>query len=184
MLHSEMLTMGLLAGGLLALYFGAEWLVRGSSALALRLGLTPLLVGLTVVAYGTSAPELIVSLAAAMSDQSEIAVGNAIGSNIVNIGLILGLTAVLCPLKVHLQVLKLDTPVMVAAALLFLSCDALGVAPYAKSWGAPFVVEPQLAPEIHAGVQAGDKGLTSPTPTGPSIPRHGSALATRYPALP
>ena len=120
MLHSEMLTMGLLAGGLLALYFGAEWLVRGSSALALRLGLTPLLVGLTVVAYGTSAPELIVSLAAAMSDQSEIAVGNAIGSNIVNIGLILGLTAVLCPLKVHLQVLKLDTPVMVAAALLFL----------------------------------------------------------------
>ncbi len=116
-----MLTTGLLAGGLLGLYYGAEWLVRGSSALALRFGLTPLLVGLTVVAYGTSAPELIVSLAAALSGQSEIAVGNAIGSNIVNIGLILGLTALLCPLKVHLQVLKLDTPVMVAAGLLFLA---------------------------------------------------------------
>ena len=134
MLHSEMLTTGLLAGGLLALYFGAEWLVRGSSALALRLGLTPLLVGLTVVAYGTSAPELIVSLAAAMSDQSEIAVGNAIGSNIVNIGLILGLTAVLCPLKVHLQVLKLDTPVMVAAALLFLAFFRDQTIGWVESW--------------------------------------------------
>lgn len=110
----------LLVGGLLALYFGAEWLVRGSSALALRLGLTPLLVGLTVVAYGTSAPELIVSLAAAWQGQSDIALGNAIGSNIVNIGLILGLTAFLCPLRVQLQVLKFDTPVMVGASVLFL----------------------------------------------------------------
>jgi cation:H+ antiporter len=110
----------LLLGGLLALYFGAEWLVRGSSALALRLGVTPLLVGLTVVAYGTSAPELIVSLAAAWNDQTNIALGNAIGSNIVNIGLILGLTALVCPLRVNLQVLKLDTPVMVGAGLLFL----------------------------------------------------------------
>ena len=101
-----MLIAVLLVGGLLALYLGAEWLVRGSSALALRLGLTPLLVGLTVVAYGTSAPELIVSLAAAWKGQPEIAIGNAIGSNIVNIGLILGLTALLCPLRVQLQVLK------------------------------------------------------------------------------
>lgn len=111
----------LLVGGLVALYFGAEWLVRGSSALALRLGLTPLLVGLTVVAYGTSAPELIVSLAAAWSGQTNIAIGNAIGSNVVNIGLILGLTALVCPLRVQLQVLKLDTPVMVVAGMLFLA---------------------------------------------------------------
>jgi cation:H+ antiporter len=109
-----------MAGGLLALYFGAEWLVRGSSGLALRLGLTPLLVGLTVVAYGTSAPELIVSLAAAWQGHGNIALGNAIGSNIVNIGLILGLTAVLCPLRVQLQLLKLDAPVMVGASVLFL----------------------------------------------------------------
>ena len=110
----------LLAAGLVALYFGAEWLVRGSSTLALRLGLTPLLVGLTVVAYGTSAPELIVSLAAAWQGQSDIAIGNAIGSNVVNIGLILGLTALLCPLRVRLQVLKLDMPVMVGSSVLFL----------------------------------------------------------------
>jgi cation:H+ antiporter len=110
----------LLVAGLVALYFGAEWLVRGSSTLALRLGLTPLLVGLTVVAYGTSAPELIVSLAAAWQGQADIAIGNAVGSNIVNIGLILGLTAVLCPIRVQLQVLKLDTPVMVGGSVLFL----------------------------------------------------------------
>jgi len=110
-----------LTGGTLTLYYGAEWLVRGSSALALRLGFPPLLVGLTVVAYGTSAPEFIVSLAAALNGQTAIALGNAIGSNIVNIGLILGLTAVVCPLHVHLQLLKLDTPVMVGAALLFLA---------------------------------------------------------------
>jgi cation:H+ antiporter len=109
-----------LAGGLVALYFGAEALVRGSSGLALRLGVPPLLVGLTIVAYGTSAPEFIVSLAAAFRGQGDIAIGNAVGSNIINIGLILGLTALLCPLRVHLQVLKLDTPVMVGAALLFL----------------------------------------------------------------
>ena len=115
-----MIIAALLVGGLMALYFGAEWLVRGSSALALRFGLTPLLVGLTVVAYGTSAPELIVSIAAAWTGQPAIAIGNAIGSNIVNIGLILGLTAMLCPLRVHLQVLKIDTPVMVLASLLLL----------------------------------------------------------------
>ena len=110
----------LLAGGLVALYFGAEWLVRGSANLALRLGLAPLLVGLTVVAYGTSAPELIVSLAAAWKGQADIAIGNAVGSNIVNVGLILGITALLCPLRVQLQLLKLDTPVMVGGSALFL----------------------------------------------------------------
>ena len=110
----------LLVAGFTALYFGAEWLVRGSSDLALRLGLTPLLVGLTVVAYGTSAPELIVSLAAAWHGQGDIALGNAIGSNLVNLGLILGLAALICPLRVQLQLLKIDTPVMVGSALLFL----------------------------------------------------------------
>lgn len=118
---SVMVIAVLLVAGLVALYLGAEWLVRGSSTLALRLGVAPLLVGLTVVAYGTSAPELIVSLAAAWQGQSDIAIGNAIGSNIVNIGLILGLTALLCPLRVQLQVLKLDTPVMVGGAVLFLA---------------------------------------------------------------
>lgn len=110
----------LLLAGLVALYYGAEWLVRGGAALALRLGVTPLLAGLTVVAFGTSAPELVVSVTAGLNGQGAIAVGNAVGSNIVNIGLILGLTAAICPLRVQSQLLKFDTPVMVGVSLLFL----------------------------------------------------------------
>jgi cation:H+ antiporter len=110
----------LLLAGLVALYFGAEWLVRGGASLAVRLGVTPLLVGLTVVAYGTSTPELIVSSTAAAQGQGAIAIGNVVGSNIFNIGVILGLTALVAPMRVQLQLLKFDTPVMVGAALLFL----------------------------------------------------------------
>lgn len=109
----------LLLTGLIALYFGADWLVRGGSSLAVRLGITPLLVGLTVVAYGTSTPELIVSCTAAVQGQSAIAIGNAVGSNIFNIGVILGLTALICPMRVQFQLLKFDTPVMIGVALLF-----------------------------------------------------------------
>lgn len=110
----------LLLTGLVALYFGAEWLVRGGASLAVRLGVTPLLVGLTVVAYGTSTPELIVSSTAAAQGQGAIAIGNVVGSNIFNIGFILGLTALVAPMRVQLQLLKFDTPVMVGVALLFL----------------------------------------------------------------
>lgn len=110
----------LLLTGLVALYFGAEWLVRGGASLAVRLGVTPLLVGLTVVAYGTSTPELIVSSMAAAKGQGAIAIGNVVGSNIFNIGVILGITALICPMRVQLQLLKFDTPVMVGVALLFL----------------------------------------------------------------
>jgi cation:H+ antiporter len=109
-----------LLAGLVCLYFGAEWLVRGGASLAVRLGVTPLLVGLTVVAYGTSTPELIVSTMAAAKGQGAIAIGNVVGSNIFNIGVILGLTALICPMRVQLQLLKLDTPVMLGVALLFL----------------------------------------------------------------
>jgi len=114
------MTASMLLLGLVALYFGAEWLVRGGASLAVRLGVTPLLVGLTVVAYGTSTPELIVSTMAAAKGQGPIAIGNAVGSNIFNIGVILGLTALICPMRVQLQLLKLDTPVMLGVALLFL----------------------------------------------------------------
>ena len=115
-----MLIATLLVGGPVCLDFGAEWLVRGSASLAVRLGGSPLLVGLTVVAYGTSAPELIVSTMAAVRGQGALAIGNAVGSNIFNMGVILGLTALICPMRVQLQVLKLDTPVMLGVALLFL----------------------------------------------------------------
>jgi len=114
-----LITLMLLAG-LVGLYFGAEWLVRGGASLAVRLGVTPLLVGLTVVAYGTSTPELVVSLTAAAKGQAAMAVGNAVGSNIFNIGVILGLTALICPLRVQFQLLKFDAPVMIGVAGLFL----------------------------------------------------------------
>jgi len=110
----------LLLAGLILLYFGAEWLVRGGASLALRLGVTPLLVGLTVVAYGTSTPELVVSLTAASQGQGAIAIGNAVGSNIFNVGVILGLTALLAPVRVQFQLLKFDTPFMIGVGLVFL----------------------------------------------------------------
>lgn len=86
--------------------------------MALRAGLTPLMIGLTVVAFGTSSPELVVSLKATLSGQGDIAVGNVVGSNIFNIGVILGLTALICPVAVQLQIIKFDVPIMILAALL------------------------------------------------------------------
>lgn len=103
---------------LVMLIAGAEGLVRGSSALALRLGLTPLTVGLTVVAFGTSSPELVVSLKAALAGQGDISVGNAVGSNIFNIAFILGITALVCPIPVQWQLIKIDGPIMAGVAIL------------------------------------------------------------------
>jgi cation:H+ antiporter len=112
--------------GLVALTFGAEGLVRGSASLAIRLGVTPLIIGLTIVAFGTSTPELVVSLGASLNNQADISIGNVVGSNIFNIGIILGLTALLCPVKVSLQVIKHDCPIMIAVSLfaLFLITEA------------------------------------------------------------
>ncbi|NJK92161.1 MAG: calcium/sodium antiporter [Blastochloris sp.] len=107
-----------IALALVILTYGANWLVQGSSSLALRCGLTPLAVGLTVVAFGTSAPELVVSLKAVLSGQDDLAVGNVIGSNIFNIAVILGVTALICPMRVEPQVIKIDAPIMIAFSLL------------------------------------------------------------------
>ncbi len=106
---------------LILLFIGAEGLVRGSASLALRLGLTPLVVGLTVVAYGTSTPELLVSTKAALAGQGDIAIGNVVGSNIFNIGIILGLAAVVCPIKVQFQLIKLDAPIMIGVSILLVA---------------------------------------------------------------
>ena len=102
----------------LILFAGAELLVRGGAGLALRLGLSPLVVGLTVVAYGTSTPELLVSLKAAFSGQPDIALGNVVGSNIFNIAIILGLSAIVCPIATHIQVIKWDAPLLLAVTVL------------------------------------------------------------------
>lgn len=107
----------LLLVGFIMLCFGAELLVSGSSRLALRLGITPLLIGLTIVAFGTSAPELAVSIEAASNGQSALALGNVVGSNIANIGLILGITALIYPIRISAELVKKQIPIMIGCSL-------------------------------------------------------------------
>lgn len=101
------------------LLIGAEAMVRGGAALALRFGVPPLIIGLTVLAFGTSSPELVVSIKGAISQQGDIAIGNVLGSNISNLALILGVAALIRPLKIQEQVLQREMPVMLAATGLF-----------------------------------------------------------------
>jgi cation:H+ antiporter len=112
-----MVAVGLLAG-LILLYFGADGLVKGSASLALRMGVTPLVVGLTVVAFGTSAPEMVVSTKASYLGQGSMALGNVVGSNILNLAVILGLSALIRPMAVKVQLIRFDTPIMIAVSVL------------------------------------------------------------------
>ena len=158
---------------LVLLFAGAEALVRGSASLGLRAGLGRLTVGLTIVAIGTSSPELVVSVKAALSQQGDIAVGNVIGSNTFNIAVILGLTALLCPIPVQQQVIRIDAPIALACALvlvLLLLDGALG-----RVEGALLVtgmlayvwMNLVLAQRLGAGVQdAGEEGAI------PGLSRH------------
>ena len=106
--------------GFVMLYYGAEWLVKGSSSLAKSLGVTPVVIGLTVVAFGTSAPELVVSLISSIKGKSMIAVGNVVGSNICNIALVLGLAVLFQPIKSHRSVVTRDIPLMLGISLYLL----------------------------------------------------------------
>jgi cation:H+ antiporter len=106
--------------GLGILIAGAQFLVKGASRFALALGIPPLIVGLTIVAFGTSAPELAVSIQSCISNQTEIVLGNVIGSNIYNVLFILGICATITPLSVAPQLIRLDVPIMIAASLLLL----------------------------------------------------------------
>jgi cation:H+ antiporter len=106
----------LLGAGVGLLVLGADWLVQGASRLAISLGVTPLVVGLTVVAFGTSAPELAVSVGSAFAGQADLALGNVVGSNIFNVLVILGLAAAITPLAVAQQLVRLDVPLLVGAS--------------------------------------------------------------------
>lgn len=108
----------LLISGFVFLLFGAEALVRGASKLAAAFGISPLVIGLTVVAFGTSAPEMAVSTVSGLSGQGGIALGNVIGSNVFNVFLILGVSAMAAPLTVSAQLVRLDVPLMIGASLL------------------------------------------------------------------
>jgi cation:H+ antiporter len=105
-------------GGLAALYFGARWLVGAASDIARRLGVSPLLIGLTVVSVGTSMPELFVGVSASIGGHPSVSLGNVIGANALNLGLILGIASLIHPIEVHLRVLKWDLPVLMAASAL------------------------------------------------------------------
>ena len=109
-----------LLAGMVCLVLGAEALVKGASKIAVAAGISPLVIGLTVVAFGTSAPELAVSLMASAKGQTDIALGNVIGSNIFNVLFILGLSALLLPLVVAQQLIRLDVPIMIGLSLLVL----------------------------------------------------------------
>lgn len=109
--------LGLLFVGGLMLYFGAEWLVRGGAGLALAMGVRPLVIGLTVIAYATSAPELVVSTLATWQGKSEVALGNVVGSNIANIGLILGLTALIATPSTDGRLARREIAVLIVATL-------------------------------------------------------------------
>ena len=115
-----------LAGGLVALFVGGEALVRGAVGIARKLTIPPLLIGLTVVGFGTSTPELLVSVSAALSGSPDIAIGNIVGSNIGNILLIVGLTALIWPIKITGATLSRDAAIMVAAALVLVPVFWLG----------------------------------------------------------
>jgi cation:H+ antiporter len=108
----------LFALGLIVLVGGAEALIRGSVRVARALGVSPFMIGFTLIGFGTSAPELVVSLSAALADSSEIALGNVVGSNIANVGLVLGVAALVRPLTAHMRLLSVEVPLVILTGLL------------------------------------------------------------------
>lgn len=104
-------------GGLVLLYYGADGLVRGSVAVATKMKIPPLVIGLTLVAFGTSAPELVVSIGASLNGHGDVSIGNVVGSNICNIALILGVCAMITPLNVNPKLFKLDVPLMLLSSI-------------------------------------------------------------------
>lgn len=115
---STILNLFYVASGAAALYYGAEFLVRGGVRIAEKCRISPLVIGLTLVAFATSAPELVVSIDAAIHGNADICLGNAVGSNICNIALILGCCAVITPLQVNVHLFRFDAPVMLLAAVM------------------------------------------------------------------
>lgn len=117
----------LFVAGLVILYFGAEWLVKAASSIAFQFGIRPMVIGLTVIAMGTSMPEFVLNFFAVLVGEDALAIGNIIGSNVANIGLILGVSAVLMPLVVSREVLRKEYPLMIATSLLFYALASDGL---------------------------------------------------------
>lgn len=141
----------LFCAGLVALVLGANALVRGASKLALSFGISPLVVGLTIVAFGTSAPEMAVSTGAVLNGQTDIAVGNVVGSNIFNVLFILGISALVAPLIVHVQLIRQEVPIMIGSALLLL---ALGLDGKLSLWDGAILMTLMVAYTVFLVVQS------------------------------
>ena len=108
----------ILLTGLVVLVLGGDFLIKGASSFALKMNLSPLVVGLTIVAFGTSAPELLISIKAALAGSPDLAMGNVIGSNICNLALVLGLTAIISPIHVQKNSIRIDWPMTMGSSLL------------------------------------------------------------------
>ena len=123
-----------LVGGFILLVWGADRLVAGASALARNLGVSPLIIGLTIIGFGTSAPELVVSAVATLKGNSGLAVGNALGSNIANMGLVLGATALIYPLRMESHALKREYPMLLLIMLVCFFMALNGVYGRTEGW--------------------------------------------------
>ncbi|MBA2723532.1 MAG: calcium/sodium antiporter [Methylibium sp.] len=163
----------LFVAGLTGLILGAELLVRGASKLALSFGISPLVVGLTIVAFGTSSPELAVSVGAVLDGRTDIAIGNVVGSNVFNVLLILGLSALITPLVVDSQLIRQEVPIMLGASLLLLvlaldqRLSAIdGAMLFALMLAYTFFLVRQSRAATRATAAAGtDAGAPAPAPT-------------------
>ncbi len=114
-----LLTIGLFVLGLVLLSLGAKWLVEGSSGIALHFGIRPIIVGMTVVAFGTSMPEFVFNLAATLQGSNDLGLGNIVGSNIANIALVLGVSAIIHPIKIDKSLIKVEYPIILGITILF-----------------------------------------------------------------
>jgi cation:H+ antiporter len=159
----------LFGAGLILLVAGGELMVCGAARLAARLGIKPLIIGLTVVAFGTSSPELAVSISAALAGEVDIAVGNVVGSNIFNVLFILGLSALIVPLVVSEQLVRLDVPIMVAASLLLVLLALDGSLSRLECGGLVLALAAYIGVQIGISRRTGAIG-TVPAAAGGSMP--------------
>lgn len=146
------------AGGLVGLVLGAGWLVRGAAKLALSFGISPLVVGLTVVAFGTSAPELAVSAGAVLDGKVDIAIGNVVGSNILNVLFILGASALIAPLIVNVQLIRQEVPIMIGVTVVLVLMMLDGVLAF---WESALLLTAMVVYTVFLVVQSRRQGASA-----------------------
>jgi cation:H+ antiporter len=176
----ENMNIVLFIAGLVTLVFGASLLVRGASKLALSFGISPLVVGLTIVAFGTSAPEVAVSVGAVLDGKTDIAVGNVVGSNIFNVLFILGISALITPLVVNLQLIRQEVPIMIGASLLLL---ALGLDGRLSRWDGALLFSLMVAYTVFLVVQSRRQARAAQAEAGTAAqPAKADGWDARWPA--